>query len=598
MPLLLAIEPDVHQQAVLKRIVREHGRADLLLVDSPDAAVAALASDTPDVILVSALLAPKDEEDLIERVRSLDNGSHIHTYTIPQFASTPKDDGRPARNGRFLEKFRRKRVSAPVTGCHPDLFAQEIVTFLARAEELKSQNEGSTFRSLRMTPREPQADAAPPADVAPPVESTSADPSSWASPFEWRPTGQTRNARTDMSAMTDDESSTTPSSAPAASAADMAADEAAHVALRLAEAVGPAPDAGRIADSRPAAGQVSLAIPSGSSDADGEAAERKRRDVEALAAAERAREVAEKQREAEAEREQLEAERKKRGRRKPNGRSRPPRPSRGDATRKPSVSAWKQNRGNWRRRRNGNAGKRKPKGGAASRKPNNDGSKPKRRPKRGVWRQRRSAGEEAAERRAREEDERARNEAERARQEAEAAERANRAAEAAALQKAENERRERIQIAEATARQRREAKARKAAAARRKRPVEAVPAPPPAPAPAVVAEPPVASPASAPDQFAAFREGNDDASGVLRLMPLAPWARSEVRPTRESQTAVPRNNLEELIARLSIPPQIAVIAYPRGCRIRRVRVRAPAAPQPLRSAQPVIVSARALREAR
>jgi len=58
-PLVLAIEPDHRQSTVLKRIVREHVHADLLLVDTPDAAVAALGTQIPDVILVSTLLAPR-----------------------------------------------------------------------------------------------------------------------------------------------------------------------------------------------------------------------------------------------------------------------------------------------------------------------------------------------------------------------------------------------------------------------------------------------------------------------------------------------------------------------------------------------------------
>ena len=159
MPLVLAIEPDHRQSGVLKRIVREHVHADLLLVDSPDAAVAALATQIPDVILVSALLAPQDEEDLFERVHSLDGGAHIQTYTIPQFAPTNKDEATESSGG-FFGKFRRKRTSGSIgvnSGCDPDLFAQEIATFVTKALELKTQNLNSPSRNLRLTARETTA---------------------------------------------------------------------------------------------------------------------------------------------------------------------------------------------------------------------------------------------------------------------------------------------------------------------------------------------------------------------------------------------------------------------------------------------------------
>jgi hypothetical protein len=56
--LVLAIEPDHRQATVLKRVIREQVRAELVLVDSRDAAVAAIAERIPDVILVTLLRSP------------------------------------------------------------------------------------------------------------------------------------------------------------------------------------------------------------------------------------------------------------------------------------------------------------------------------------------------------------------------------------------------------------------------------------------------------------------------------------------------------------------------------------------------------------
>jgi hypothetical protein len=63
-----------------------------------------------------------------------------------------------------------------------------------------------------------------------------------------------------------------------------------------------------------------------------------------------------------------------------------------------------------------------------------------------------------------------------------------------------------------------------------------------------------------------------------------------------NQTA---DDLHEHLAGLSLPLQVAAIAYPHGCRIRRVRVRAIEPVQPAsRDKRPLIVSRRALEEYR
>jgi hypothetical protein len=53
------------------------------------------------------------------------------------------------------------------------------------------------------------------------------------------------------------------------------------------------------------------------------------------------------------------------------------------------------------------------------------------------------------------------------------------------------------------------------------------------------------------------------------------------------------------MAGLKVPDHVALIAYPKGVRIRRVRVRAiPHSPAKSQSKKPLIVSRRALRESR
>jgi hypothetical protein len=76
---------------------------------------------------------------------------------------------------------------------------------------------------------------------------------------------------------------------------------------------------------------------------------------------------------------------------------------------------------------------------------------------------------------------------------------------------------------------------------------------------------------------------------------MAFWAPREA-PAKSAQSVSPGDPLRDLIAGLSLP-HVAGVRYASGCRIRRVRVPV-AAPPRARGARPVIVSRRALDEAR
>jgi len=138
-PLVLAIEPDLRQAAIVKRIVKEKALADIAVVDSRDAAIEAIRSAVPDVLLLSALLSPRDEDELMAHLRTLENAGHIQTHTIPQLASALGPGEGRASKGLF-SSFRRKKEPEPAAaGCDPDLFAEEIRVFLQQAADKKRE---------------------------------------------------------------------------------------------------------------------------------------------------------------------------------------------------------------------------------------------------------------------------------------------------------------------------------------------------------------------------------------------------------------------------------------------------------------------------
>src|SRR5215212_830021 len=138
MPLVLAIEPDIRQGDILKRIVREMVQAELILVESRDAAIAAIDQQIPDVILLTALMSPRDEDELVTHLRRLGAAEHLQTHTLPLLSTARGSE--PAAKGGLLGKFRkRKEAAEPMGGCDPEVFADEVRTFLARSAELKAE---------------------------------------------------------------------------------------------------------------------------------------------------------------------------------------------------------------------------------------------------------------------------------------------------------------------------------------------------------------------------------------------------------------------------------------------------------------------------
>jgi hypothetical protein len=197
MPIVLAIEPDLRQAAIIKRIVRDKIHADVVVVDSRDAALDAIRTSIPDVLLLSALLSPRDEDELIAHLRLLDGAEHLQTHTIPQLAGS-SEDRETGRSRGLLGMFSRKKDPDPVvSGCDPDLFAEEIRTYLQHAHEKKEQRRLLAEQGIEIeTPGSiAQAAAAPPAE-----DDSTAEPelkSSWSDPFAWRPSSKssTRTAK-------------------------------------------------------------------------------------------------------------------------------------------------------------------------------------------------------------------------------------------------------------------------------------------------------------------------------------------------------------------------------------------------------------------
>jgi CheY-like chemotaxis protein len=147
MAIVLAIEPDPRQAAILKRVVRERAHAEIRVVDTKDAAIAAMGTHPPQLILLTALLSPRDEEELVAHLRTLEGADHLQTLTIPLLAPAASD-GDEGRG--FLRKAlgkKKKSTNQSSVGCDPWTFAEEVAGYLRSAAEARAEREWHAERN-------------------------------------------------------------------------------------------------------------------------------------------------------------------------------------------------------------------------------------------------------------------------------------------------------------------------------------------------------------------------------------------------------------------------------------------------------------------
>lgn len=137
MSLVLAIEPDRVQADALRAILDGRLGAPLAVVASKDDALAAIDREMPDLVLVTALLSPREEDELVAFLRTLDNASHLQLLTIPRLG---RAEVVPRTKKSSLFGFGKKKASASVPeGCDPAEFAEQVASYLSRAQEQRSR---------------------------------------------------------------------------------------------------------------------------------------------------------------------------------------------------------------------------------------------------------------------------------------------------------------------------------------------------------------------------------------------------------------------------------------------------------------------------
>jgi hypothetical protein len=134
----LAVEPDPSQAKALQRMLDARIGGRLRVAASIDEAFAALVERIPDLILMSPLLAPNDEEQIVARLGAMGiDASHVRLLSIPRFG----DGSAPAEKKRRFGWQSQKGPSAVGGGCDPVAFADDVAEYLSHASTLRQQSQ-------------------------------------------------------------------------------------------------------------------------------------------------------------------------------------------------------------------------------------------------------------------------------------------------------------------------------------------------------------------------------------------------------------------------------------------------------------------------
>ena len=128
--LILAIERDSDQARLLSEVIHRHVRADLVLAETAEKAMTSLGNRVPNLVLIPALLSPREETTLRDGLKANGATANIEMLTIPVLAPAVEE----AKSRGVLSRFRRgKSRDVSEAGFSPTAFAEQVAAYLQRA---------------------------------------------------------------------------------------------------------------------------------------------------------------------------------------------------------------------------------------------------------------------------------------------------------------------------------------------------------------------------------------------------------------------------------------------------------------------------------
>src|SRR4029453_8519840 len=113
---ILAIDADRKRRRLLAAVVREHVRAQMVMVDSVKAAIASIAQQTPDLIVAPTLMLPAEEAELLAHMKGMASAPYVQMITLPPLDLLAEPAPTPApRRDLFGSLFNSRPTSLGLT---------------------------------------------------------------------------------------------------------------------------------------------------------------------------------------------------------------------------------------------------------------------------------------------------------------------------------------------------------------------------------------------------------------------------------------------------------------------------------------------------
>jgi DNA-binding response OmpR family regulator len=93
---ILVIEPETSCAEQLRTILADRAFAEVLIASNGDAACAVLRQETPDLVLLSAVYPPRDEEQVVSLLKWLDPFDRVPVLSIPPATRGFEDEPNPS----------------------------------------------------------------------------------------------------------------------------------------------------------------------------------------------------------------------------------------------------------------------------------------------------------------------------------------------------------------------------------------------------------------------------------------------------------------------------------------------------------------------
>ena len=148
MAAILAIEADHDRRVLLRTLLRNRVEAHVTIVESAQAAIAYLSVCDVDVIVVPALLPPRDSDQLNSHVR-LNAGRHVQMVTIPALDVLRE---LPTEESQAPGLFGRRRPPHFGLQYDPAMVAGQIADRLEHAVKMRAEQRGPSVGSPAATP--------------------------------------------------------------------------------------------------------------------------------------------------------------------------------------------------------------------------------------------------------------------------------------------------------------------------------------------------------------------------------------------------------------------------------------------------------------